>query len=294
MARARFIGMGARDWLHARPTDMGDVVIHESVQGHDAPDRAHRHIRPGQQAPDPELPGIRMGLLEVIDLYHERQPDLAGRGLGRPALVDQAGAGLGLKPVNPGIDRRPRDVQNPTDTDLIPAPIIEFDDLQSCLVAIRGGVVVPQPQVLLTGGGTLLPELLDRAVVEGNSERARQDPGSLPGVESVVERLQPVNLTAHGLRNPAGSFPHHDVDMGREESEHPLLSAATAEGADGVGMGRGFVRAWLGRPIGEQHEGANDLVAPLRPVHKTQLQLCKRCGQFHPHPFHRAQAEGLM
>jgi hypothetical protein len=82
-----FVGMKPWIRLHASFWDMGHIVIHQPVEGHDPPDRPHRDIRPGQQAPDPELAGIGMGLLQVIDLDHERQPDLADRGLGRPVLV---------------------------------------------------------------------------------------------------------------------------------------------------------------------------------------------------------------
>jgi adenine-specific DNA-methyltransferase len=88
------------------------------------------------------------------------------------------------------------------------------------------------------------------------------------------------------------SYRQHDVDVGREETEHALLPEATPEGADRIGMGRRFVRALLGGLIGEQHEGANDLVAPWGPSHKAQLQLCKLCGQFHRRPCHPRCSRG--
>jgi hypothetical protein len=60
---------------------------------------------------------------------------------------------------------------------------MEFDDLQTGLVAVGMGVVVPQPQVALTEDQTLPPELLDRPVIEVIPERAGQDPGQFPIVE---------------------------------------------------------------------------------------------------------------
>jgi Resolvase, N terminal domain/Helix-turn-helix domain of resolvase len=111
-------------------------------------------------------------------------------------------------------------------------------------------------------------------------------------MEPVLARVEAVNLLAHRLRDPAGSRPDHDVDMGREAAEPALRPEATPEGADRVGRGVGFLRALLDRPIGEPHEGTNDLVAPWGPVHKAELPLCKRCGQFHGRPCHPPCSRG--
>jgi hypothetical protein len=100
-------------------------------------------------------------------------------------------------------------------------------------------------------------------------------------VEPVIERFEPVNLLAHRLRDRAGSLADHDVDVGREEAEHALLPEATAKRTDRIRMGVGFLRALLSRPIGEQHQRANDLVAPLGLIDEAQLQLCKLRGRFH-------------
>jgi hypothetical protein len=102
-----FVRVRPRGGLHPWCGHVRNVVIHELIERHDAADRALRDVRPGQQAPDPELPGIRVSLLQVIDLHHERQPDLADRGVGCSTLVHQAGKGLGLEPPDPDIDRGP-------------------------------------------------------------------------------------------------------------------------------------------------------------------------------------------
>jgi hypothetical protein len=145
---------------------MGNVIIDQSVQGHDSPDRADRDVRLRQQAPDPKLPSIRMDLLQVIHLHHKRQPDLAGWRVGRAALVHEPGEVLGLKPLDPRIDRGPRHVQEAADADLLLTLIVEFHHLQAGLVAVGVGVIVPQAQVFLTGDRTLLPQGLDRPMVD--------------------------------------------------------------------------------------------------------------------------------
>ena len=78
---------------------MGDIIIDLPVEGHDPFDRTHGEIRPPQQTPDPEPTCIRMPLLEVIDLHHQREPDLAGGCLGGAALVLQARKMLGLTSI---------------------------------------------------------------------------------------------------------------------------------------------------------------------------------------------------
>ena len=55
--------------------------------------------------------GIRMRLLQVIDLHHQRQPDFARRRVGCRALVDQPGEVFGLEALDPGIDGGAGDVQ---------------------------------------------------------------------------------------------------------------------------------------------------------------------------------------
>ena len=276
--------MRPRGLRHAALGDVRDIVIEELVQRHHPPDRAHRDIRPGQQAPDPELPRIRMGLLQVIDLHHQGQPHLADGGFGRAAAVHQPGEVLRLEALDPRIDRGPRHVQEATDTDLIPPAIIELDDLQPRLIAVGLRVVVPQRQVPLTGHRTRLPECLDRLVVDRRAKGDEQDAGEFPVVEAVIEGLEAIDLLAHGLRDGAGPPPGHHLDIGGEESRHALLPETAPEGADRVGVGVGFLRPLLGRPIGKQHQGADQLVAPLGLIDEAQLQLRKLRGRFHRCP----------
>ena len=81
-------------------------------------------IRLREQAPDLELPRIRMGFLEVIHLHRDGQLALAGR-LGPPAFVRQARKVLVVKPREDGIHGRPGHLQYPTAADLIPPLIVQ-------------------------------------------------------------------------------------------------------------------------------------------------------------------------
>jgi hypothetical protein len=88
------------------------------------------------------------------------------------------------------------------------------------------------------------------------------------------------------LRNGAGSPAVHHPDIRGQESRHALLPEAASECAHGIRVGVGLLRPLGGGSIGEQHEGSNDLIAPLCLIDKTQLQLRKFRGRFHNHPFH--------
>jgi hypothetical protein len=69
-----------------------------------------------------------MPFLEMIDLHHEWQPHLP-RGCRASSFLHEPSKLLGLEALDPRIDCRPRDVQETTDTDLLPPLIVEFDDL---------------------------------------------------------------------------------------------------------------------------------------------------------------------
>jgi hypothetical protein len=83
----------------------------------------------------------------------------------KATLVHQPGQGLGLKPPDPGVDGRPRDVPILAHAPCIPAVVIALDDLHPSPMAVGLGVIVPQPQVPLTGDRTRLPERLDGLMV---------------------------------------------------------------------------------------------------------------------------------
>jgi hypothetical protein len=84
-----------------------------------------------------------MTLLEMIDLNHPWQPDFARGVLGAMFFVSQPCQVLGFKPCDPGIDGRPGPLQKAAHTELVPALIGEFDDVESRVIAIRIGMVGP-------------------------------------------------------------------------------------------------------------------------------------------------------
>src|SRR5262245_66204961 len=99
---------------------MWDIVIDCFVEGHDPRHGPHRNLGVSQKTPEPELARIGMAFLEVIDLAHQGQPDLAGRGLGCTALVEQARNMLRRKPRHPASDLGPAVVLAPTAAEFPP------------------------------------------------------------------------------------------------------------------------------------------------------------------------------
>src|SRR5215831_18153332 len=96
-----------------------DIRIDLAVERHDAFDRAYGQVRLATQAPDAKAPGIRMALLEMVNLQHHGEPHLARGGMRRGALVREAGRIVAFEACNPSINRGPRDVQELTDNDLL-------------------------------------------------------------------------------------------------------------------------------------------------------------------------------
>jgi hypothetical protein len=81
-----------------------------------------------------------MRFLEVIDLDHDGEPDLARRLRAR-LLADEPGKVRGFKAANPLIDRGTRHMQKATDADFCPPLVVELDDLKAGLIAIGVAVV---------------------------------------------------------------------------------------------------------------------------------------------------------
>lgn len=85
----------------------GDILIDLPVEGHDAAHRTHRNIRSRSQTPEAKLPSIRMPLLQVVDVDHQREPDLARWHLRRAAFVLEPGKMFGSKAVKPPVNGGP-------------------------------------------------------------------------------------------------------------------------------------------------------------------------------------------
>ena len=185
-------------------------------------------------------------------------------------------------------------LQKPAETHLVPALVVQSDDLQAGVGTIGMGAIVPPCGRLRSGDGALVPELLDRVVMDGVAEGEEQDAGEFAVMKAAIERFEPVNLLADGIWNPRGSASGSDFEVCGHQSQHPLPLEAALEGADGVRMGLRFLGPLLGRPIGKEHQGTDHLIAPLDLIDEAQLQLRKRRGRFHRSPFTRAAGEGLM
>src|SRR5262249_26954412 len=120
MRSGRFLRMRLGRWFRLGFPLMRDVIIDLPIEGHHPPDGAHGDILSGQETPDAELASVRMGLLEVIDLDHDWEPDLAW-GLGAGLAAQQPRKVLDFKAPNPAIDRGTRDLQKAADAALRPS-----------------------------------------------------------------------------------------------------------------------------------------------------------------------------
>jgi hypothetical protein len=138
-----FVGVGLWRQFGAFFVDLRDIIIDLLVQGHNGRDGPHGNVGVSQETPEPELAGIRMALLQVLHLNHEGQPDLPRWGFGRTTLGEQAGIMLRCKPLDPGINGRTGDVQEPTKADFLPAWGGELEHVPARLVAVWLGVVIP-------------------------------------------------------------------------------------------------------------------------------------------------------
>jgi hypothetical protein len=107
MAVLGLVGMGLWGRLTPALRHLGDSIVHQFVQRHNAADRPDREVGLGEQTPEAKFPRIRMSLLEVIHLHHPGQPDFAGRRLGAAFFIHEPGKVLRLKPRDPGIDGWP-------------------------------------------------------------------------------------------------------------------------------------------------------------------------------------------
>jgi hypothetical protein len=201
---------------------------------------------------------------------------------------------FGFEALDPRIDGGAEHVQEAPDAQLLPALIIALDDLQPRLVAIGLGMIVPEPQVTLIRDGALLPELLDGLIINGIPQLDEQDAGEFPGVEPVIEGFESIELLPHGVWDLGRLPPDYYLHIVWEQPEHPLLPKLSGELPHGGRVGLSFLGALLRCPVGEEDHRADHFIAPLDPVRKLQLQLCKVLG-WHRHrpPAWSAKMEDL-
>lgn len=93
------------------------------------------------------------------------------------------------------------------------------------------GAIIPPCRRLRSGYGTLVPELLDRVVMDRVAEGEEQDAGEFAVMKAGIERFESVNLLANGIRNPRGSASGRHLEACGHQSQHPLPMEAALEGA---------------------------------------------------------------
>ena len=222
MRAGGFIRMRLRGLFRRVFPLMRDIIIDLPIEGHHPSNRAHRDILAGQQTPDAELPSIGMGVLEMIHVDHNREPDLS-RGLRTGLEPHESGKVLGFKAANPTIHRWTRDVQKVTDAALRPPLIIEFDHLEAALIALRMAVVGMQGQLTLHRCGTLLPELFDRLVVNALVRLVPENPSQFAIAKAIIERFQARQFLQHFFGDPLAPTGGNDFRVLRQEPQHALL-----------------------------------------------------------------------
>jgi hypothetical protein len=285
MAMLGLVGVRLRRLWPSGLGHVGNVIVHQFVSRHHTTNRADGDVRLRQQAPDPKLARIGMRLLEAIHLHHPRKPDFARWLLGAAFFVQEPRKVLGLEAPDPPIDRGPRHVQTPADTHLVPALIVEFDDLKAGLVAVRMGRGLPPRQGVLSHHRTLLPQLLGGFMVNAVPEFVEHDPGEFPRMKPCIERLELIDLLAHSLGHPGRPAWPRSRDIVGEQPKHALLPETGDQPPHGIGMCVRVLCPLRGCSICQEDQGADELVPPLDLIHEVQLKLGKLSRRVHGTPF---------
>jgi hypothetical protein len=97
--------------------------------------------------------------------------------------------------------------KKPAETDLVPALVVQSNDLQAGVHAIGMGAIALPRRLLRRGAGTPVPELLDRVVMDGVAEGEEQAAGQLAVMKAGVERFEPINLIAPPAQRPGLLLP---------------------------------------------------------------------------------------
>jgi hypothetical protein len=215
--------------------------IDATVEGHDPLDRAHREIVLAPETPEAKAAGIGMAFLEMIDCDQHRQPGLAPRGVGGPALILQTRRVVRLKTHNPRGDGGPGDVQKPADTALAPALRIERNHLPAGLSPRGIAVIVEQRQLPRGGGGQLVPKLFDAMVAHPAGAGMKEDPGQFPVPKAVIEAFEALEFLDNLVRHPPPAADWEDLERRREQAQHALRLKTALEGANRFGVGVGFL-----------------------------------------------------
>jgi hypothetical protein len=150
---------------------------------------------------------------------------------------------------------------------------IELNDLAAGLRTLGIPVVVEQRELLGRGPRELLPEPFDRVVTDAVCQCIRDDPHAFPIRQPVVKAFESLEFLHHGVGHP-GTGPCRDaLDGVGEHAAHTLRLKTAFEGADRFRMRVRFLCPLGGGAIVEEHQRADDVIAPLNRVAEELLQL---------------------
>jgi hypothetical protein len=188
-----FVGMWLRWWFGALLGHMRNVLIDLLVDRQNAADGSRGDVRASQEAPDAELPGVGMALLQVIHLDHEGKPYLV-RGRGAALFVQERGEVVRLETGKPAIDGGARDVEKPADTTFVPALIKQSHHVQTALHPVGRAVIRPELKLLGRSHRALEPKLFNGFFVDVLVKAVEENAGEFTGAKPAIERFEPVNL----------------------------------------------------------------------------------------------------
>src|SRR5712691_2196590 len=94
----------------------------------------------------------------------------------------------------------------------MPPLIIEFDGLPAGLGAVGMCMIVPQLELRRRRQRAVLPELLDRLMIDPVVQRSEDNAGEFAVMKACVEAFEPGNLLPHRLGDVRSTASGHHLD----------------------------------------------------------------------------------
>ena len=152
---------------------------------------------------------------------------------------------------------------------------IELHDLEAGLDTLRITVIVKQRELLRRGHWELLPEPFDGMVTDAIFQFIIDNPHEFAIGKPVVKPFESLEFLHHGVGHTETGPCRDALDGVGEQAEHALRLKTAFEGADRFRMRVRFLCPLGSGAIVEEHEGADDFIAPLNRVAEELLQLVK-------------------
>ena len=149
------------------------------------------------------------------------------------------------------------------------------------MCALPVAVIGPKRQLALHRTGTVLPEFLDRLVVNALVAFVMDDPSQLAILEPVTERFESGHFCDHLFGHVSAPAGGDHLRLVRQEPEHALLLEAPRESTHRIRVEVRFLGPLGGSGVCKEDQGADHFIAPLDMIDKVQLELSKIPQWFH-------------